>query len=430
MADDLGYGDIGVYGQSHIDTPHLDRMASEGLRFTDAYSGSTVCRPARNTLMTGQHTGHTLIRGNNRQGEINLRPEDRTIAEVLRCAGYQTAVFGKWALGQEGTTGEPNRQGFDNWMGYLDQTHAHDYYPTFLFRDGESFQIPENQDGAQGRYSHDLIIEAAEAFLRESHERPFLLYLPFTLPHANNELGRETGNGMQVPSDEPYSHEPWPQVERNFAAAVTLMDASVGRLLATLDAEGLSASTLVLFTSDNGPHSEGGHDALFFGSSGGLRGAKRELYEGGIRVPSLVRWPGVVAEGRVSDTSWAFYDVMPTLAELAGLSRPPGVDGISIAREILGGPQGRRDSMYWEYRLTERFTQAVRIEQFKGVRHTVLDTSAPRARFVPLPIEIYDLEQDPGETRDVSAAFPRLAGDLESVMERSHLDSNEWNEFG
>lgn len=298
LADDLGYGDLGCYGQTRIQTPNLDRMAAEGIRFTSAYAGSTVCAPSRCSLMTGLHTGHARTRGN-RSPDLPLRPEDVTVTEVLKQAGYRTALFGKWSLGELGSSGYPTRKGFDEWFGFFSQLHAHNYYPEHLL-DGESAWLCRGNMGMQRRdYAPDLFTERALRFLeKQNRATPFFLHLCYTVPHANNEMGRDTGDGMEVPSYGPYANRPWPQPEKGFAAMITRMDADIGRILAALKRRGLDENTLVIFTSDNGPHREGGHDPRFFESSGPLRGIKRDLYEGGIRVPMIARWPARIRGGR------------------------------------------------------------------------------------------------------------------------------------
>ena len=271
LADDLGYGYLGCYGQKQIRTPNIDRLAAQGMRFTQFYAGSTVCAPSRCALMTGLHTGHGHVRGNAR---VPLRPEDRTIAELLQGAGYATGIVGKWGLGEPSTTGVPNRKGFEEWFGYLNQQHAHNYFPDYLWKNEEKYVIPENESGKKGAYSHDLFNREAQSFITRHKHHPFFLYLAYTIPHANNELGKE---GMEVPNDAPYSNESWPQQEKNFAAMVTRLDSGVGGVLALLKRLKLDRDTLVLFSSDNGPHREGGQDPTFFHSSGPLRGIKRDL---------------------------------------------------------------------------------------------------------------------------------------------------------
>ncbi len=372
MADDLGYGDVGCYGQTRIQTPNIDRLATEGMRFTQCYAGSTVCAPSRCTLMTGLHTGHARVRGNAR---VPLEPDDVTVAEVLQDAGYATGLVGKWGLGEPESTGVPNRQGFDRFFGYLNQGHAHNYYPDYLWSDqrkvtlkGNELGPMENVSSKTETYSPDLMIREAEAFLDSHKDGPFFLYFASTLPHANNERGRAEGNGMEIPSDQPYSDKPWPQPQKNHAAMITRLDGDVGRLLKKLEDLGIADETLVFFTSDNGPHKEGGADPKFFGSSGPLQGYKRDLYEGGIRVPMIVRWPGHVPSGTVSDQVWAFWDIPPTLAELAGTTMPGVIDGTSVLPVLLGKSKSvEHPPLYWEFH--ERgFKQAVRSGKWKGVR--------------------------------------------------------------
>ncbi|MCL5019435.1 MAG: arylsulfatase [Patescibacteria group bacterium] len=327
LADDLGYGDLGCYGQQQTKTPNIDRLSAEGTRFTDCYSGSTVCAPSRCCLMTGQHTGHARIRGNKL---VPLLPEDLTVAEVLKKVGYTTGIIGKWGLGEAETTGIPNKKGFDEWFGYLNQRHAHNYYPELLWKNKEMYFLNK------GEYSHDLFTREAVNFIKTNKNNPFFLYLTYTIPHANNELGNLTKNGMEVPDDIPYSNESWHQVEKNFAAMITRMDRDIGTLMTLLRELNLDENTIVFFTSDNGPHKEGGHDNTFFQSSGPLRGFKRDLYDGGIRVPMIVRWKEHIKAGAVSDQVWAFWDFLPTVCEVAGTAIPQGIDGISMLPALLG----------------------------------------------------------------------------------------------
>jgi len=402
LADDLGYGDVGCYGQKSIKTPSIDRMAAEGVRFTQCYSGSTVCAPSRCALMVGQHTGHCIIRGNDR---VPLRPEDVTVAEVLKKAGYATAIIGKWGLGEPGTTGIPNRKGFDYWFGYLNQKHVHDYYTDHLWRNEEDVKIPF------GTYSHDLFTKEALEWVRKHADSPFFLYLAYTIPHANNEMGKE---GMQVPSDEPYSKESWPQAQKNHAAMITRMDRDIGKLMSLLKDLGIDQDTVLFFTSDNGPHKEGGGDPEFFHSHGPLRGIKRDLYDGGIRVPMIARWPGKIEPGRTSDQVWAFWDFLPTAAEVAGAKPPSGIDGISMLPALTGRKQTSHEYLYWEFH--ERgFGQAVRFGKWKAVR---VDKGKP--------VELYDIESDIGETRDLSAKRPDIVQKAAKLMESARTPSEHW----
>ena len=406
LADDLGYGDLGCYGQQKIRTPNLDRLAAEGLRFSQCYAGSTICAPSRCALMTGLHTGHTRLRGNDLKP---LLPEDVTVAEVLRAAGYTTGLVGKWGLGEPDTTGVPNRQGFDSFFGYLNQRHAHNYYPDYLWRNEE--KVPLANAVANGvatkkvQYAQDLFAEEALAFVERSKDKPFFLYYAVTIPHANNEARNA---GMEVPSDEPYSGRDWPQNEKNFAAMVTRLDTDIGRLMARLKELGLDDDTFVFFTSDNGPHHEGGHDPDFFDSSGPLRGIKRDLYEGGIRVPMIVRRPGVVPAGATSDHVWAFWDFLPTAADIAGAETPEGLDGLSVLPALGGEKAPEHKYLYWEYH--ERGdARAVRMGDWKAVRLARKGTT-----------ELYNLRDDLGETRDVAAAHPDIVTRLEAVMQSAH----------
>jgi arylsulfatase A-like enzyme len=428
LADDLGYGDLGCYGQTKIKTPNLDKMAAEGMRFTSFYAGSTVCAPSRCALMTGLHTGHAFIRGN---AALSLRPEDLTVAEVLKQAGYRTGLIGKWGLGNPDTTGLPQLQGFDQFFGYLDQTHAHDYYPDYLWRyDPATDTTPgydgrvvfrENQGGNRGVYVNDLFTSAALNFVKLNKPeqlnkyRPFFLYLAYTIPHANNEEGRRTGNGMQVPSDAPYSDQSWPAAEKNKAAMITRLDGYIGQLLDKLKELKVGDNTIVFFSSDNGPHKEGGVNPKFFQSGGPLRGIKRDLYEGGIRVPLIVRWPGKIRAGTVNDQPWAFWDFLPTAATLARATVPEKLDGLSLLPTLLGLPQtNRHEFLYWEFH--ERgFQQAVRMGDWKAVR--------PQAG---APLELYNLSADLGEKQNVAGQNPEVVAKIEEYLKTARTESERW----
>ncbi|MGE3818514.1 MAG: arylsulfatase [Isosphaeraceae bacterium] len=419
VADDLGYGDLGVQGQRVIATPNLDRLAAEGMRFTRGYAGSTVCAPSRCALMTGLHTGHALIRGN---AQVPLRPEDVTMAEVLKSAGYATGLFGKWGLGEEGSTGVPNRQGFDSFFGFLNQHHAHNYYPDFLYRNEARIKLEGNVIGPVDNvatkrtvYAPDLFLKEALAFLEANRDRPFFLEFANTLPHANNERGRELGDGMEVPDYGPYADKPWKSPHKGHAAMIGRLDGDVGQLLDKLRALGLERDTLVIFTSDNGPHKEGGADPKFFQSSGPLRGYKRDLYEGGIRVPFLARWPGKVTAGATTSAPVAFWDLLPTFAEVAGVNAPDGLDGVSILPTILG-KSGKidRPPLYWEFH-EGGFKQAAVMGDWKAVR-VGLDR----------PLEIYDLAKDEGETRDLARERPEIVARFESHFQGARTESPHW----
>ncbi|HEV2970165.1 MAG TPA: arylsulfatase [Pirellulales bacterium] len=420
LSDDLGYGELGCYGQKLIQTPRIDRMAAEGVRFTDCYAGCTVCAPSRCTLMTGLHTGHCRIRGN---AAVPLLPDDVTVAKVLHAAGYATGIIGKWGLGGPDSSGIPNQQGFDYWLGYLDQVHAHNYYPDYLWRNEQKVPLPNVviKGVATKRvvYSHDLFAAEALEFVERHKSEPFFLYLAFTIPHANNEAFKAGQDGMEVPDDKPYSDRDWPRVEKNKAAMITRMDADVGRLLDKLKALGLDERTIVFFTSDNGPHKEGGVDPAFFRAGGPLRGTKRDLYDGGIREPMIVRWPGRIAPGQTSDFVWAFWDFLPTAAELAGVKRPSGLDGISVDPVLLA-PPGKaanvppHEFLYWEFH-EGGFLQAARMGRWKAVR-TKLDR----------PLELYDLPADPGEATNLAEKHPEIVARIEAYLKTARTDSPQW----
>ncbi|MBY0504776.1 MAG: arylsulfatase [Bryobacteraceae bacterium] len=416
LADDLGYGDLACYGQKQILTPNLDALAAQGMRFTQAYAGSTVCAPSRCCLFTGKHTGHGHIRGNMPTAvDLSLRAEDVTIPEVLRRAGYRTGIFGKWALGQLGTPGYTLDKGFDESATFFSQTAAHNYYPEHI-ASGRQVQLMKGNMGTQKQdYAPDYLTQRALDFVKNTPAaQPFFLYWPTTIPHANNEMGRDTGNGMEVPNDAPYTAKPWPQVEKNFAAMVTRLDADLGKLQTVLKQTGRDQDTLILFSSDNGPHREGGHDPNFFDSNGPLRGIKRDLYEGGIRVPFLAHWPGKIQPG-VSDQPIAFWDLLPTLAEVAGQPAPAGIDGLSVLPTLLGrGVQRQHDYFYWEFH--ERgFAQAIRQKQWKGIRQSGKSE-----------IELYDLSRDLGETKNLASEQPEMARKLLTLMTLARTESKEF----
>ncbi len=419
FADDLGYGDLGCYGQKEIKTPYLDRMAAEGMRFTQHYSGSTVCAPSRCVLMTGLHTGHCLIRGN---GLVPLRPEDVTVAELLKGAGYATALCGKWGLGEEGSTGIPNKQGFDYFFGYLSQVHAHNYYPEFLWQNEQKYKLRNivkrrNAKSLGGvstnklDYSHDLIAAEALKFIEKNKNNPFFLYLSMTIPHANNEAG---GKGMEVPDHGIYKNKDWPEPQKGHAAMITRMDGDIGKVFDLLKKFGIDDNTLVIFTSDNGPHREGGNKSDFNDSNGPLRGIKRDLYEGGIRVPTIARWPGKTKAGTASDHISAFWDFLPTACAAAGVKPPDNIDGISYLPELLGKKQKKHEYLYWEF--FERNTkQAVRMGKWKAIRAVKTDK-----------IELYNLDEDLGETNDIAEKHPDVVAKIRACLKTARTPNPHW----
>lgn len=432
MTDDLGYGDLGCYGQKVIQTPHLDRMASEGLRFTDHYAGHTVCRPSRLVLWTGQHVGHTGLTGNRPR---NLTGMENTVARALKDAGYATGGVGKWALGNVdtpadiGNAGHPNRNGFDYWFGYLNQGKAHNYYPTYLWENSQQVQLPGNVidpiPAGRGRvsskrvsYSHDFMTDAAFRFIRTHRDHPFLLHVHWTIPHANNEGGRVHGDGMEIPSYGAYADRDWPNPEKGFAAMITHMDADVGKLFQLLKELEIDEHTLVLFTSDNGPHNEGGHKHEYFDSNGPLTGYKRSMHEGGIRVPLIARWPGRIAAGTTTAHPSAFYDFLPTACELAGAEPPAGIDGISYVPTLLGQPDQQRQHKYLYWASQEGATSVgVRSGKWKLVRYRKPADGKPDWR-------LYDLQRDVGETNNVAAQHPKVVQQLLDQLQADRLETS------
>lgn len=411
LLDDAGYADLGCYGQEKILTPNIDRLASEGVRFTDCYAGGAVCAPSRSVLMTGLHTGHTPVRAN--AGTVPILASDVTVAEILKKAGYATGAFGKWALGDADTSGAATRNGFDQFFGYLHQTHAHDYYPQYL-RDGEKkFPLPGNEHGGRKQYSADLIHARATQFVRSNKDRPFFLYSCTTLPHAR----------FEPPSDEPYTDRNWPQAEKNYAAMLTRADRQVGEILQLLKELKIENETIVFLASDNGGTGGVGRDLRFFGSTGLFRAQKGTVYEGGIRVPMIVRWPGRTKAGTRNSFPWAFCDILPTLAEIARTKAPSALDGISVMPTILGGTQRRATGLYWEQHRYNRkaqklegMMQAARIGDWKAVR------PAPGA-----PLELYNLKTDVGETVNLSASTPAISGKLETFLRSQHSEPRPHN---
>ena len=427
LADDLGYGDLGCFGQKKIKTPNLDGMAKKGMKLTQFYAGSTVCAPSRCVLMTGLHTGHAYIRGN---GRHNLRPSDFTVAELFKKAGYKTGCFGKWGLGNEGTDGIPTKQGFDSFYGYLHQGHAHNYYPTFLIKNESRIKlrnIPEQESktgagwaSVRRDYSHDLITENALHWIDMNHNEQFFLYLPFTIPHANNEGKRGTKDGQEVPDYGIYRDKNWTNQNKGQAAMITRMDSDIGRILSKLNKYKISNNTLIIFTSDNGHHREGGNDPEFFNANGPLRGMKRDLYEGGIRVPTIAYWPNRIKAGSTSDQPFYFGDLMATAAELAGTSSPSALDSISFLPTLINNSkqQKKREFIYWEF-----------LEK-KGAQALVLGESgrwkALRKNSAIAPIEIYDLKNDIGEINNIANIHPEIVSKAEELFKTEHVSNPLW----
>ncbi len=409
MADDLGYGDIGCYGQQQILTPNIDAMAAEGIRFTQCYAGSPVSSPSRCALMTGYHAGHGSVPANYYPG---LSADDVTVADVLKGRGYTTGAIGKWHLGATGTPGAPNQQGFDYWFGYDFGARPRDYYPPLLSKNGRPVRIRANEDGRENVYGPDLMTDKSLGFIRDNAGGPFFLYLAYSTPHADHELFRKTGNGYPVPSDAPYSDQPWPQPEKNFAAMLTRMDTHIGTILAQLESLGIADNTAVFFCSDNGPADKGGHSPFFFNSAGPFTGFKGGVYEGGIRVPMVARWPSAIPRGAVSDHMWAFWDFLPTAVEMAGGAPLAGIDGTSALPALRGQDQPQPSHLFWQnWNPTGPFqrSQAVRFGPWKAVRHGY---SAPP--------QIFDLRSDVGETTDIADHNPELVSMAYSFLAASY----------
>jgi arylsulfatase A len=417
LADDLGYGDLSCFGQEKFATPNIDRLAGEGMRLTQHYAGSTVCAPSRSCLMTGQHTGHTPIRGNLRtppEGQWPIPDATFTLAEMLKQKGYVTGAFGKWGLGGPGSTGDPVNQGFDVFFGYNSQTLAHNYYPDHLWSNRDKIMLTGNEGNGKGVYAPELIQEKAMEFLEENHDRPFFLYYPTTIPHAElvaPERYMEKYRGKLLPEksykgaaegDPRYrkgAYSSQPEAHAAFAAMVNLLDDQVGELVKRVRELGLAEKTIIIFTSDNGPHLEGGADPDYFNSNGPFRGYKRDLYEGGIRVPAIAWWPGKIKPGTDSDLTSAFWDVFPTFAELTGQHSGDSLDGISFLPTLLGRPgQKGHEYLYWEFHEL-RGRQAVRKGDWKLVRYNVFDPES-------ITTELYNIPDDPGETQNLAAEHP------------------------
>ncbi len=419
LADDLGYAEVGCYGQKKIKTPNIDRLAAEGMRFTQAYSGNPVCAPSRCTLMTGLHTGHSQVRGNKQMGgaagwklgattggQYPLAAGTFTLGTLFQQAGYATGAFGKWGLGRVGTSGDPQKQGFDHFFGYICQRQAHTYYPNHLWKDGEVYRIEENRDGKEEVFSHDVISEEALKFIRANRDKPFFVYVPSTIPHValqvpEDALAQYKGKWPDPAYDGKKGYVPHPHPRACYAAMVTRLDHEVGRIMTLLKELNLDDNTLVIFSSDNGPTFNGGSDSEFFDSAGPLRGLKGSVWEGGIRVPLIARWPGRIAPGMVCDHVAAFWDFLPTCAELLGKGLPAPTDGISMLPSLLGKPheQKRHTHLYWEL----NGQQAVRVGKWKAVR------LKPDRK-----TQLFDLEADLSEQTNLADRYPEVVAKAEA----------------
>ena len=435
LADDLGYGDVGFNGQKLIRTPNIDKLAREGVKFNQFYAGTSVCAPSRSSLLSGQHTGHTYIRGNKSvepEGQEPIADSVITVAEILKKAGYVTGAFGKWGLGPVASEGDPNKQGFDQFYGYNCQSLAHRYYPDHLWDNQKKIVLEANQNLRNNKeYAPDLIQKRALEFVdKRDDKQPFFLFLPYILPHAElivpddsiflyykGKFPERAHKGLDYGANATgggYTSQEYPHA--TFAAMVSRLDMYVGQVMAKLKEKGLDKNTLVIFTSDNGPHIEGGADPKFFNSGGGLRGVKRDLYEGGMREPFAARWPGVIKPGTTNDYIGAFWDILPTFAELAGAKSPPHIDGISFTAALTGkGVQKKHDYLYWEFH-EQGGKQAVRQDNWKAVR--LKAAGNPDGL-----VELYDLSKDPAETTNITPQNPEKANELRQIMNKAHVSS-------
>jgi len=448
VADDLGYGDLSIYGQQFFDTPNIDRLAAQGIKFTQHYAGSTVCAPSRSSLMTGLHTGKTPIRGNIgvNDGQFPLPSDIETFPKILKAAGYVNGAFGKWGLGYPGSTGDPLNQGFDTFFGYNSQTIAHNYYPWELQDDDQNITIEENEGTKKGLYAPDLIHERTLKFIEDHQDTTFFLFVPSIIPHAemvapDEYMDKFIQKTTVEPPHKPISRfEPEPYYEgvddiehhrykkgaygsqamprAAFAAMVTLLDDQVGEILDKLEELGIAENTLVIFTSDNGPHKEGGADPDFFNSNGPFQGHKRDLYEGGIRVPMIASWPGRINSGTESDHPSAFWDFLPTFADIIERHKPANIDGISFLPTLEGSNQPTHEFFYWEFH-EEGGKQAIRKCDWKAIRLNVMEDA-------PSPTMLFDLSNDPGETIDLAENHPELVKEMERLFMTERTEDKNW----
>jgi len=433
LVDDMGYGDLSSYGQKTLQTPNIDKLAANGMKFTQHYAGSTVCAPSRAALLTGKHTGHTSVRGNSPEGQL-LEDNEETIAEMLGKKGYNTAVIGKWGVGNHPEPNDPARNGFDHAYGYVNMWHAHNFYPEFLYRNGVketlngnvtdwTYDYPKDMKEGTGvakekvTYAVGKLQADALNYIEKNKDNPFFLYYCLNIPHANNEAGYYTGDGMEVPNYGKFTNKDWPNPEKGFATTISIIDNSVAEIEAKLNELGIADNTIVVFVSDNGPHNEGGHKSKFFDSNGIYRGDKRDLYEGGIRVPLIVKWPNKVKPGSVANRPVATWDFLSTFADIVGADTSDDLDGVSFLPTLVGedDKQKEHEYLYWAfYELGGR--QAIRVGDWKYIKLNVRDQSKPVVE------ELYNIAQDPSESNNVIAQNPEKVKELAEKMKKAHTE--------
>jgi arylsulfatase A-like enzyme len=431
--DDLGYGDLSCFGQKTLKTPNIDKLASKGMIFTQHYAGSSVCAPSRASMLTGKHTGHTSVRGNSPEGQL-LETNETTVADVLKSKGYVTGVVGKWGVGNDPLPDDPARNGFDHAYGYVNMWHAHNFFPEFLYRNGKKEVQTGNKtdwtyayekgmkEGAgvakiKETYAIDKLRADALQFIEDNKKKPFFLYYCLNIPHTNNEAGYFTGDGMEVPNYREFANKEWPNPEKGFATTISIIDDCVAEIDEKLAKLGIADNTIVVFVSDNGPHNEGGHTSKFFDSNGIYRGDKRDLYEGGIRVPLIVKWPAKIKPATVSNTPVTTWDFLSTFADIVGAKQPKNVDGVSFLPTLVGkdSQQKAHKYLYWEfYELGGR--QAIRVGDWKYIKLNVRDKSKAIVE------ELYNIVKDPSETKNVFSANPKKASELSNLMKTAHTE--------
>ena len=432
LADDMGYGDLGCYGQQKIETPNIDKLASGGIRFMQFYAGTSVCAPSRASLMTGLHTGHTPVRGNyeiNPEGQLPLPDSSYIMPEMFKSAGYKTGVFGKWGMGYPGSEGDPVNQGVDYFYGYNCQRQSHNFFPDHLWENTTRIKL-DNTTSNMPQYAPELIQEKAMDFMESNQSAPFFMYLAYTLPHAALQLpagdevfehykkkfNEQPKNIIKDWNGKGYQPQAYPRAA--YAAMVARLDAYVGEVVAKLKQLGLDKNTLIVFSSDNGPHREGGNDPEFFNSNGGFKGIKRQLTEGGMREPMIVNWPGKIKAGQVSDHIGAFWDFLPTFSQLAGEELPFKSDGISLMPVLLGKKQPKHDFLYWEFH-EDGGRQAVRMGKWKGIKEGVMKNP-------DVKLALYDLTADPGETKNIADEHPEVVRKINEAMLKSHVENKNF----